>query len=643
MRQIDLAYIRENDWTSEQWRARIANAYGDATRTQNLTYPVVMPQVEASVAYQSSVFLTGNPIFGVVSEPTFEDEALQMETVIWENSVRGAWVRELMMFIRDGEKYNLAALEVVWDRKTVASFETDIKFSATQGKPKDTIWQGNCLKRWDLYNTFFDTRCSPTHLPQEGEFIGNTQIMSRMRLKQFIQELPDKMVENITEAFESGIAGIGGSFSGAGTQTYYLPMINPLPLYNKNMYATIDWMAWAGVSGAADNAKINYKNLYQVTTLYARILPSDMGIKVPQANTPQVWKFILVNFQVVIYAERQTNAHNLLPVLIAQPNEDGLEFQTKSTASNVQPFQEISSSLINSVLASRRRGISDRGIYDPSRIDARHINSPNPSAKIPVRPSAYGKDVREAYHPIPFDDTFSSQAISEIQVLSGAADIVSGRNKAQQGQFVKGNKTLHEYSDVMSHANGRDQMKALLLEDQIFTPLKEILKSNILQYQQAGTYYNAEKKKPVDIDPVALRKAVLTFKVSDGLVPTEKLIRGDTAQVAFQVIGSSPQLQSKYDVGGLFTYLMKTQGAPISEFEKPKEQLAYEQAVQAWGAAYAKLLESITVISKAAAEEPFDVLLQKLSKMLPPQPQPAQFGWNPNPQAQQPAQESTPA
>lgn len=47
-------------------------------------------------------------------------------------------------------------------------------------------------------------------------------------------------------------------------------------------------------------------------------------MKVPAPNTPQVWKFVYVNHSVLIYAERQTNAHGYLPMLFGQL-EDGLD------------------------------------------------------------------------------------------------------------------------------------------------------------------------------------------------------------------------------------------------------------------------------------------------------------------------------
>ena len=635
LRAIDLAYIRENDLTKENIRARVANRYGDSNKFQNITVPVVMPQVESAVTYQASVFLTGHPLFGVVSNPQNMDAAMQMETVIEDQSIRGGWVQEFLKMFRDGFKYNMGILEVDWKRDVTAALETDLSFSTTQGRPKEVIWQGSAIKRLDPYNCIFDNRVLPTELYYKGEFAGYTDLMSRVQLKAFINTLPDKMVDNIVAAFNSGL-GSAGTGSVNDLESYYIPQINPNSLIDNQLQRqTTNWMMWANLSGS-DN-KIQYKDVYEVTTIYAKILPNDFNIKVPSPNTPQVWKFIIVNHQVIIYAERQTNAHGYLPILICQPNEDGLGFQTKSLAANVLPIQDITSAMWNSIIAARRRAISDRGIYDPSRITEAHINSDNPSAKIPVRPAAYGKPVNEAYYPIPFRDDQSGVLMQETASVLQMANLISGQNQVRQGQFVKGNKTMREFESVMANANGRDQVTSMLIESQLMTPLKEILKINILQYQGGVSLFNRDKEQVVNIDPVALRKAVLDFKISDGLTPSDKLINSDTLQVAMQVIGSSPQIAAGYNLAPMFSYFIKTQGGRISEFEKSPEQIAYEQALGQWQQMMATIAESL---KKAEPQQ-----MQEILKQMPPQPMPEQFGYVPaqaGAAAQQPpAQQAT--
>ena len=609
MRQIDLSYIREQDWTAVERNAKVANRYGDPTKFQNVTVPVVMPQVEAAVTYQASVFLTGVPLFGWVSPPSSIDTASQFSAIVEENSIRGGWVQQFLLTFRDAFKYNLGIVSPTWDRIVTTAIETDLQFTGgKQGKPKNVIWEGNVVKRWDPYNSFWDCRYKPTEIYKDGEFAGTTQLMSRVHLKKFINELPDKMVANITAAFESGM---GNSFNGAGgIESYYMPQINPQALMQQNPKMSMDWMAWAGIMERPPG-EIKYQNVYEVTTLFARIIPQDFRMKVPGANTPQVWKLIIVNHQILIYAERQTNAHNYLPALFMQPNEDGLSYQTKSLAQNAKPFQDIASALVNSAMAARRRAISDRGIYNPLLVSEKDINNDSPTAKIPMRPAGYNHKPEEAYYAIPFRDDQSAVAFQELPQIMQMANDVNGQNKAKQGQFVKGNKTVHEFDTVMANANGRDQMCSMLLEAQTFTPLKEIIKINTMQFQAGTSIFSPSQKQVVQVDPVALRQSFATFTLTDGLIPSDKIISGDDFTMAMQTIGSSQQIGSQYNLGPMFSYLMKTRNVDLEDFEKSQPQVAYEQAMAQW--------------SQLA-----QLAIQKGAQFSTPQPTPQQYGYDPS-------------
>jgi len=608
MEEIDKVYQREMDKTVAQARAKAANKIGNSDRLQNITVPVVAPHVETSVTYQTSVFLTGHPLFGVVAEPKFIDEALQMETVIDENSVRGGWTKQLMLFFRHGFKYNFAPLEVTWAMEKTPAIETDLQTSLAEGKPTEVIWSGNKLRSLDPYNTFVDPRVLPTEVHTKGEFAGYKERMGRIELKQFVAALPDTLTTNLTKAFQSGAGST--AVSAESNSGYFVPNINPAVTDPKEGTSGNNWLSWAGLSNL--KKAIDYKDSYDVTTLYCRVLPSEFSLMVPKSNTPQVYKLIIINDQHIIYCERQTNAHNLIPILIGQPAEDGLGYQTKASAQDVQPFQEVASALMNSIIQSRRRAITDRALYDPSRITSAHINSENPSAKIPVRPAAYGKNIADSVYQFPYKEDQASFSMTNISQLLGMANTLTGQNQASQGQFVKGNKTLHEFESVMQNANGRDQLVSILLEAQVFSPMKEILKINILQYQGGTTLYNRDKQVAVEIDPIKLRKSILDFKISDGLIPTDKLINGDTFAVALQVIGSSPQISGGYNIAQLFSYLMKTQGANLTDFEKSPEQQAYEQAMAQW-----------QQLSMLAIEKGID------PEKLPPQPKPEEFGYQP--------------
>lgn len=576
---IDREYQRENDMTDEQWKAKLAVRAGDKTKRTNIGVPIVMPQVETALSYMHEIFLTGYPIFGVGSNPEFDDAALQMETIIAESSVVGGWPRELLMFFRDGLKYNLQGIEVAWEQCTVPGFETSEIMPDKSAKPKDIIWHGNALHRMDLYNTFWDPRVDPARIHTDGDFAGYSRLFSRIQLKRLINNLSQKIPPSVAiAAFESG-GQVTPIVTGSQDIGYYIPMVNPYSMITPSELGTFDWFAWA-----TDTAKnrIQYKNVYEVTKVYARIIPSDFDLFVPEENTPQLWKFLVVNQQVLLYAERLTNAHDYLPIIFGQPIEDGLTYQTKSVATNVIPFQDLATAAMNANIAGKRRLVMDRQFYDPSRIRETDINNDSPSAKIPVRPSAYGKPVGDAVHTDPYRDELSANITAESEMYVRYANLTTGSNPVQQGQFQKGNKTRHEFADTMGHSNARNRMMASGSEYQVMVPIKTIVKSNILQYQGEGTIYNRDREIAVDINPVTLRKAIMEFHISDGQVSADKMLNTEEFQVAVQVLGSSPQIAGGYRMTDVWSHLFKQRGVDLRPFEKTPAELQYDQAMGAW-------------------------------------------------------------
>lgn len=597
MMEIDRQYMREKDWTQENLRARNANFSGDATKFQDAVVPIVMPQVESGLEYLCNVFLTGYPIFGVATAPDTADQALQMETIIAENTISARWSREFIMAFRDGLKYNICAVELEWATKTAYNVQDDAT-AATGSKLESVLWKGNKLKRLDLYNTFWDMRVAPADVHEKGDYVGYNELLTRVQFKQRVNDLFGKVRPSVIErALKSQMASVDGTTSSNGQFGYFIPVLNPWPFRNQNASFGIDWMAWVNDEAYTNSVHPEYKQHYLWTVMYLRLLPSDFGLKGPGQNTPQIWKFIFVNGQVCLFAERQSNAHNFIPCFFCQPNEDGLNYQTKSYASNVSDLQYLATALMRGFVDARRRSVTDRVLFDPSQILAKDINSPNPSAKIPVRPAAYGQPLERAVYAFPYRDTESSAMLTGVQQVTAMADMVNSQNKAQQGQFVKGNRTKTEYNDIIGHSNDRNQVIAIEFEAQMMTPLKEGIKLNILQFQEPATVNSPKNGQQVEVNPTTLRQKAVVFKVSDGMLPTEKIISENDLQQALQAMAQSPQIGAAFNIGPMFAYLLEQRGADVKPFIKPPEQMQYEQAMGAWQQAAAEAAKAGTAFS----------------------------------------------
>jgi hypothetical protein len=588
MEKVDLAYARELDLTDATIKARLAHAKGDITKIPNMQIPIVKPQVESAVTYLTSVFLTGYPIFGVVGGPDNQSVAEEYNAVLTDQSIHGGWARQIELFFRDGLKYNIHGLKVAWETHKIYNPTVDPLSNDMQ--PTEELWKGNVLKRMDMYNTFYDWRVSPSDVHTDGEYVGYHEIKSRIKLKEFITELAYK--SNIKEAFNSSFA----------TDIYFTPKVNN-SVWTPSNSGDFNWDLWLGYNKTTANG-VKYSGSYVVTHLYARIVPADFGMSVPARGNVQIWYFIVINGKHCIYAERQTNLHRHLPIIIGQPNEDGLGLQTKAFADDLRPYQEIATALWNGRLASARRRISDRMFYNPRYVKKADINSPESTAKIPVSLPAYNGDIRTAVMQIPFEDSASGTFSQEVGAVMEFSFFSSGQNRVSQGQFQKGNKTQKEFNDTMGNANGRNQSMAIKIENQVFAPVKEILKLNILQFQEDAAIYDPQANKEVQVKASDLRKKAIAFKMTDGLTPSEKLLSTEEWAVALQTIQSVPSLQAGYETVPMFSHLMSIRGTEgLEKFEKSPAMRMYEQQMASW--------QQVAIEASKAGQQP------------PPQPQPS--------------------
>lgn len=564
---LDLAYYMESADHLKQTDSRkiITTLY------KELELPILQPNIDAAHAYLVGTFLSGNPVFGVVGEGTERTEAAaQMEAIIEENSRSTGWTRQLGVWLKNCLKYNIGAVEVDWKVRRTFNMTTDTNISFTAATVSEAFRSGNEIRCLDMYNTAFDISAVPADVHTTGDFCINVE---RVTLAQCHQRVAD-LKANGGYIMNEHLLWQQGS-SGPLRNWYYEPAIRQ----NKIKTVGTDWVTFfTGNSAPMTNDRTRK---YEWITYYRRIIPAMFGMpNVPDANMVQIWKFIEVNGN-IIFAERKSNAHNYLPTIFAQPIEDSLGLQTKGVGDNLLPFQNLTGSLFRARVASLARALSDRGLYDPSRISEKHINTPHPTAKIPVRPSAYGTDIKGAYFPVPYDDSNGQMLYQDIGAVSNWASDAAHINKSQRGQFTKGNRTLQEYNDVMDNADSTQQVMAILLEAQAFVPIKTIIKINILQYQSVGTLLDPNTKTAVDINPAELRKAILDFRLADGLLSKDKIMGIpaliEAAQALSAIQQSMPGVPPKYDIVRMLVDALSARGAKLKLYENPPQPAAPQQ------------------------------------------------------------------
>jgi hypothetical protein len=562
MEVIDIAYARYNASVDSATGIVVGQGIDAATtpvgvlNLPSTTPPVVISQVDSMVAYLAEVFLSGTPMFPVVSSPESKKFAEQLETLLDDHATIGGYARQILMFLRDGVKYNFSAIETDWTSIEQYSLIDEVLAPGKTKVSKDSKSYTK-LERWDPYNTIWDYNVAPGDVASEGDYAGHIKVRSRTKLKRTLQRLADA-----NEAFNVREALKTSAFATAEATGYYRihPQISDY-VSARRPTSGLNWFTY--LTGKEDVSQSNAEN-FEEFTFYARILPVEFGLNSPSPKTVQIWKFVIINNAVVVQAKRIISAYDYLPVLFGQPLEDGLGYQTQSIAEGNIPFQQAASTLFNISFNASRRAVADRALYNPDLISSSNVNAPVPAAKIPVKSNSLDANFRisDAYHQIPFDARGTEGALqSGMQIVAFGKEL-SGLNSPMQGQFQKGNKSVQEWNDTMGGADSRLRLPALTLEYQVFQPLKNILKLNVFQYGDDIELVSQKNGKNTKINMNELRQQVLAFRLADGYTPKSKLAGTEAIQAGMQIIAQSQLLQQAYgqQLPGMFSHLMQLMG-----------------------------------------------------------------------------------
>jgi hypothetical protein len=572
---IATSYMLARDKSYARWKK--AELDNDATKDNKSEFvvPLILSQVDSARAKLTNIFLTPEPIFEVVAPPGLEEVANQYTAIYEADSQHFGWKSELSVAFLDGLKYNQLAVEVDWEVESTYSSATLAAAPIGTKLPEtEVVWAGNKFKRMDLYNTFYDTGVRPKDIHKEGDFAGYVELYSPTRLHRLLDKLaiPEKDRKEIYQ-----------DSSGMAVKTYLTPLIaGSAGAVSPEDSATYFDLPESSIAGKGD--RYRKQGMYEVTKMYLRAIPSDLELTkgVTNPNQQCILAIYILNGAKVFSVTQLTNKHNYLPIVFCQLLDEGIGYQAKSFSHNLEDLQSVATMLITTEIKSNRRMLTDRGIYDPYLINKKDINSPNPSAKIPLRTSAIGRSLAEAYYPIPYEDRALGSRIQQTSSLLSFGNDISGLNQVASGQFVKGNKTNDQFSESMAASGQRILALSLNLEDSFFLPLKEITRSNILQFQPPDKILSQIAKKEVTITPEDLKKLIPSFKVADGLIPADRIANSELIITAIQTISTSPELASQYNVADMTVHLLGVKGLrDLSKFKFTPEQQKARQQQQA--------------------------------------------------------------
>lgn len=579
--QIDYAYARYLT-AKEAKDLEGQNHYGKTacnTEFSPIVSPIVISQVQSMVAYLAEVYLSGYPIFPVVSLPQLRNEAEALEGIVQDHLNMSQSIPAMQLMFNYAARYNLFAYDIEWT--PITSYNptkgvTDL--APDQNTMKIDHKHINKIKAPNLRNTHWDQTVRIEEVAEHGAFAGYTEIWNRVRLKNFLNYLSDENKLSYRQAVKQALES---NFSAEDWNED--PLISSY--INQSSAASPNWDQFGGFieelpEGLRQVPK-NAEGVYAVTKLYLRILPSDfLMTDVPNKNRVQIWVAYIVNRSVVISMEPYVGPNNMFGMGLSLLIEDGMELQTQSFGEMAMPLQTGVTRLMNIRFQSAKRALQDRGLYNPAMIRASDINSPFMGSKIPVIPNALMNGTMDsAYKHLPFDARGTEGVLQDAMMITDWQRELSGQNNASRGQFTKGNRTLGEFDSIMGNAENRQRLPALVVEHRAMAHIKASIKLNILQFGQDTEVVSPRTGEVLQVSIEKLQQLNLQFEIGDGYTPKSKMANTDFLMAGMQMVTQSQLLAQSFgsQLPAIFAHAMTLGGvrgfdgyaaAAIPEFQK---------------------------------------------------------------------------
>lgn len=523
--------------------------------------PIVNSEIDSVTAFLADIFVNRTPLFAVISDSARPELALKMQALIAKDARQQRWGRQLLSFLAKSVRYNIGAIEV--DEASQKDFNLASEGIDGKAKSEVTYTPVTRLNSLDMYNTLFDHRVPPADIAVDGEYAGYNKIISRIALKSIGNRRADeKIAYNLKEAYASSMV--------SASQYFNLP---PDIAVSSHLSAEdkTDWFNWLNITDI-DTLKMA-KSSYFYTRLYLRIIPTEFNIPIVNPTVPRIIRLEIINNEHIISYKEMVTPLDMLPIFFSDTREDGFDYQTKSVGEGVVPYQDVATELLHTRLEGSKRALSDRAIYDTDYLDPLDVNAPTAAAKLPLKKALRNAGDRprmsEIYYQIPFEGQGVVNALTDLGTVMQLKDQVNGVGMGMRGEHRKGNRTLGEFNAVEGGSSTKGMPIAIRIEEQVMTPVKLFVKYFILSSDKVEKeILDVESQTLLNINILDLRKALLEFRLTDGLRPKAALTDPNMMSTALQFVQNSPELNQEYSVGGIFADMMALVDIDISKHKR---------------------------------------------------------------------------
>lgn len=527
----------------DKMRKRVKDQTGQAQAT-SMNLPLSFVHLDDMMTFYAETFAPSRGMFYQLGDPKEQPEAKQLVTKMNNDAIQGSYYRQVLRGIYSVLKYNGGGFKVEWGRDIGPKLESTTEGQVSIGA--EVKWSGNRLKALDRYNFFYDPAVSMTDLHKDGEYAAEVELRSHFWLQ---RQAADGAFFNCEDALARGVQ--------LSNHTYYRhPPSEALLSHDDSTGGSGSDTNWVRELSLGDEGTTTTG--FELVHIYIHLNPAQFGL-VPSnqradRNRYEIWRFTILDDKQIIAAEHQPNAHGFLPFLCGAINDDMMGTDQKSVAEILSPLQEFASFLMNVHIEASRSNVWGMTVYDPSGIDLSKLEAGQVNARVPIKASAYGKDVRSIMTKL--GGTLDTK--QTLQDLEGVMGVINQffPTQALPSQIASIERAVTSQVAAVQHgANRRQQKTARLLDDAIFSKIRSVMYFNIIQFMPDDSklvnFYTGEEE---DFDLSAMRQTNLPYIIGQGLKSIDRQATASLMQGLIFAMIQAPEASRGIDMLGLINY-----------------------------------------------------------------------------------------
>jgi len=304
-----------------------------------------------------------------------------------------------------------------------------------------------------------------------------------------------------------------------------------------------------------------------------RLVPKEW--KLGDSTSSELWKFTWIKGGQIMQAEPLNMLHMQHPYATQEPNSLGYDFMSLSMGEMISVFQDILSWLVSSRMENVRAAIANTFVADPARVEINDIRSSTIGRVIRLKQAAMGLPVQQAIQQLITNDVTGGH-LADIQTMRMLADSTTGVNDNLRGiQTQGGRRSATEARMSMQAGASRLSQLAVRISAQ---QLRRMAQQMIINTQQLmpdemwvevtgdDGRWTSNKVTP------EMMVGSYNFQVTDGSLPVDKMALTEVWKEILFGIAQDPELRQRFSLAEIFKYTAELGGAKnIDSFELPPQ------------------------------------------------------------------------